>query len=187
MCGVCFFSSRARLHTAFIKNTHDFIAKLTNLCFLTPPTLVPSPPPTHHFKFSPGSPRIDARAATLRALHTLCLSCWPRLHAHSSKLLCALLWACADCSRRASARELADDGAASVGAAIACSAIDASADESVREHATRLGALILVLTGDPARSTLQEVCAAVSVVRPVGCAMEKLADRPLEGLESAGE
>lgn len=78
-------------------------------------------------------------------------------------------------------------------------AIDASADEAVREHATRLGALVLLLAGDSgggggggggsanssARATLREVCSAVSVLRPAGAAMEQLADRALL-LEAAG-
>ncbi|CAM9703667.1 unnamed protein product [Ectocarpus sp. 8 AP-2014] len=147
----------------------------------------------------PVSSRLDARAASLRAVRALCLSCWPRVHAHASKLLCSLLWTCGDCARRASVRRLssssspgggrASDGPArpqpSLGVVLAsnAAAIDPSTDEAVRTYATRLGGLVLVLAGDgdgggasAARSTLREICAAVSVLRPHGAAMERLAD-----------
>lgn len=176
---------------------------------------------------SPVSTRLDARAASLRAVHALCLSCWPRVHAHASKLLCALLWTCGDCTRRASVRKSCSStdggrGGGGGGAATAAlplgvvlaanhAAIDASTDEAVREHATRLGALVLLLTDgsggggggggglgegggkviSSARATLRDVCSAVSVLRPAGVAMEQLADRALllgaasEGRESS--
>ncbi|CAM9307938.1 unnamed protein product [Pylaiella littoralis] len=114
---------------------------------------------------SPVSTRLDARAASLRAVHTLCLSCWPRVHAHASKLLCSLLWTCADCARRASVRRGSSssrggaggngdgddtyDGAPPLGVELAANhaAIDAETDRAVRAHATRLGALVLLLAG----------------------------------------
>ena len=92
-------------------------------------------------------------------MHALCVSCWPRVHAHASKLLCALLWTCGDCARRALVRKSAagggsggDDGEAAalpLGVVLAANhaAIDASVDEAVRAHATRLGALVLLLAG----------------------------------------
>lgn len=135
-------------------------------------------------------------------MHALCLSCWPRVHAHASKLLCALLWTCGDCARRASVRKSSDGGgedgeeaaaaALPLGVVLAANhtAIDASADEAVRAHATRLGALVLVLaggggdscgenTGSAARATLREICSAVSALRAAGSAMERLADKAL--------
>ncbi|CAM9687461.1 unnamed protein product [Ectocarpus sp. 6 AP-2014] len=159
----------------------------------------------------PVSSRLDARAASLRAVRALCLSCWPRVHAHASKLLCSLLWTCGDCTRRASVRRLssssspgggrAKDGPArpqpSLGVVLAANsaAIDPLTDEAVRTYATRLGALVLVLAGDgngggggasAARSTLREICAAVSVLRPHGADMERLADGAFSLEEGAG-
>lgn len=74
-------------------------------------------------------------------------------------------------------------------------AVDPARDEAVRVHATRLGALVLVLVGDEgreggkadgggggpnsARKTLREICAAVTALRPAGSAMEQLADEAL--------
>ncbi|CAB1096772.1 unnamed protein product [Ectocarpus sp. CCAP 1310/34] len=164
-----------------------------------PPSHHPIPTPSR--KSPPVSSRLDARAASLRAVRALCLSCWPRVHAHASKLLCSLLWTCGDCARRASVRTLSTSSSPgggrandrpkrpqpSLGVALAANAaaIDPSTDEAVRTYATRLGALVLVLAGDgngggggasAARSTLREICAAVSVLRPHGAAMERLAD-----------
>ena len=44
---------------------------------------------------------------------------------------------------------------------------------------------MLLLAGGSARSTLREVCAAVSALRPEGAAMEQLADGVAEGQRSA--
>lgn len=52
----------------------------------------------------------------------------------------------------------------------------ASVDEAVRAHAIRIGALLLVLAGNPARAALREMCSAVSALRLEGSAMEELAD-----------
>lgn len=52
-----------------------------------------------------------------------------------------------------------------------------SADEGVLEYGTRLGALILLLSGNSGRSTLREVCGTLSGLRSVGAAMEQLSDR----------
>ncbi|CAM9716898.1 unnamed protein product [Ectocarpus fasciculatus] len=163
----------------------------------------------------PVSSRLDARAASLRAVHALCLSCWPRVHAHASKLLCSLLWTCGDCARRASVRRLSSSSSSPSGAggasagparpqpslgvvlAANAAAIDPSTDEAVRTYATRLGALVLVLAGDgnsggggggasAARTTLREICEAVSVLRPHGAAMEQLADGALSFEEGTG-
>lgn len=140
-------------------------------------------------------------------MHALCLSCWPRVHAHRSKLLCALLWTCADCARRASVRRSSsssldgagggsgdgdddsnNDGAPPLGVVLAANhaAIDAETDKAVRAHAARLGALVLLLADGndgestpSARTTLRDVCAAVTALRPAGAAMERLADRTL--------
>lgn len=138
---------------------------------------------------SPVSASSDARAAALRALNALCLSCWPRVHAHASKILCALLWTCADCSRRASARKCSSEvGATPLGVVVAThsaiSNVAASADETIHAHATGIGALLLLLAGDPARSVLREVCSAVSALRPEGSGMEQLADGVVEGQPS---
>ncbi|CAM9429003.1 unnamed protein product [Ectocarpus sp. 13 AM-2016] len=145
----------------------------------------------------PVSSRLDARAASLRAVRALCLSCWPRVHAHASKLLCSLIWTCGDCARRASVRRLSSSSPQqpSLGEVLAANAaaIDPSTDEAVQTYATRLGALVLVLAGDgngggasAARSTLREICAAVSVLRPHGAAMEQLADGAFSSEEGAG-
>lgn len=50
-----------------------------------------------------------------------------------------------------------------------------SADETVEEYTKKLGALVLVLTGDAGRSTLREACEALSALRRAGIAMEELA------------
>lgn len=167
-----------------------------------------SPPPipldSSATQSSPVSTRLDARGAALRAVHALCLSCWPRAHAHASKLLCALLWTCGDCARRAAVRDGAEAAARlPLGVALAANhaTIDAATDEAVRVHATGLGALVLVLAGgggdsgdggggggpSSARETLRQICAAVSPLRPAGSAMEQLADRVLlsEGEDNA--
>lgn len=120
------------------------------------------------------SARLDARAAALRAVNTLCLSCWPRVHAHASKILCALLWACGDCSRRALARDSPDSSGQFF------VTVSAPADETIRAHALRLGALILLLAGDSARLTLNKICAAVGALRPAGSTMEALAEKALK-------
>lgn len=44
------------------------------------------------------------------------------------------------------------------------------------EYATRLGAMILLLSGDTGRSTLKDICVALNTLRPVATAMEELAD-----------
>lgn len=93
------------------------------------------------------------------------------MHAHSLKLLCSLLWTCGDCSRRALARKTAGKTSFSSN-----SDITVAADEIVRSHAERLGALVVVLGGDAARSTLEEICAAVGALRSAGIAILDLAD-----------
>lgn len=49
--------------------------------------------------------------------------------------------------------------------------------ERVGIYATRLGALVVVLSGDTGRSMLREACCALSDLRQVGSAMEELADK----------
>lgn len=113
---------------------------------------------------SPFSERVDGRAVSLRALRALCISCWPRIEAHAAKILCALLWACGDCSRRsAEGRSRAAGGTP-------------EADETVGLHAKNLGALVVLLTGDAGRSALREVCSALAALRPAAKAMQELAD-----------
>lgn len=142
-----------------------------------PPLPLPSP------KSCPISARLDARAANLRALNALCVACWPRVHAHAAKILCALLWTCGDCLRRISnGTSGKQDGATPLGIALIDNRkIDVSADEAVRDYSTRLGALVLLFAGDAGRSMLKEACDAVRVLQPVGLAMEELADGALEG------
>lgn len=125
---------------------------------------------------SPTSERVDARASTLRALHTLTVSCWPRIQTHAAKLLCALLWTCGDISRRSP-----DGKDLSIGGGN-------PADEVVLRHATRLGALVLVLSGESGKSTLREICSALRALRPAAAAMQKLAEETevdRQGVESA--
>lgn len=223
-----------------VSRTQPFIFTLQDCCrkidvktTRKPPNVLPSlspkqpltppiPSPAVPYQSSPVSTRLDARAASLRAVHALCLSCWPRVHAHASKLLCALLWTSGDCARRDFVRKSCsptdrDRGGGGgeaaglpLGVVLAANhaAIDASADEAVREHATRLGALVLLLAGDgdssggggsggdggdgggsirpSARATLREICSAVSALQPAGAAMEQLADRALL-LEACGD
>lgn len=119
----------------------------------------------------PISARLDARAAALRTLSVLCRSCWPRVHAHSLKLLCSLLWTCGDCSRRSLARKTAGKTSLS-----SDSDITAAADDIVRSHAEKLGALVVILGGDAARSTLEEISAAVGTLRSASTKILDLAD-----------
>lgn len=118
----------------------------------------------------PFSNRVDARASALRALHALCMSCWPRIHVHSAKILCALLWTCGDCSRRPTgARDPRVIGEAE-------SSLMSEANEWVALYATRLGALVLTLSEDLGSRTLREACSALSALRPASLAMQELAD-----------
>lgn len=163
--------------------------------YAVPPTLVPrskslpatsflGPDVAHAPKSHPASARLDARAATLRALNALCLSCWPRIHAHASKLLCALLWTCGDCSRRAKERDASEADAAplgvdAIGSSYAGGTITAAMDENVLKHATRVGALVLLLGGESARALLADICEAVEALRPAGVVMGEIADTAL--------